>query len=69
MKRKHYTPPTAEVILLSPCEALAATEWGFGKSWRNDLGYFTEGGASGIAVTGSILENSWKEDGFVIKTK
>ena len=66
-KKKEYIPPEAKVILLAPSENLAVFEWKFGKAWRTEYGYFTENGASGIAVTGTFLDDKWAEDGFVIK--
>ena len=66
-KKKEYVPPVAEVILLSPCEALASSDWAFGNAWREQLnwGKFTDdNGASGIAFGGSFREGEGTGGGF-----
>ncbi|MBQ2995903.1 MAG: hypothetical protein IJE22_01520 [Oscillibacter sp.] len=68
--KKQYLPPAAEVVLLAPCEGLAAWEFGFGKSWKN--GYYSagegNGTASGIAMNGSFGNDFvFGEDGFFTK--
>lgn len=65
-KKKEYVPPVAEVILLSPCEALASGDWAFGEAWRTQWGKFTDGpnGASGIAFGGSFGEGEGTGGGF-----
>ena len=70
-QKKEYTPPTAEIILLAPCERLALNDFG----WRieNIPGqtYFQENGASGIAIAGTFGMdgvNGWDGgDGFTFK--
>lgn len=66
--RKEYVPPKADVLLLAPCEDLAAIEnrFGFGKQWHN--GFFGAPGASGFAITDKFTSYT-DDDAFVIKTK
>ena len=70
-KKIKYVPPMAELVLLAPCESLATIDWGFQKTWDHK-GYFTENGASAIAVTGRFDSDGdyiSEGSGFVIKTK
>ena len=67
--KKEYVPPYAEVLLLAPCEALAAWDWGFGSKWEGHK-YFksTDSLASGVAIGGLFNSDiDMTEDGFVIK--
>lgn len=69
-KKTKYVPPAAELILLAPCEKLAAWDWKFGNIWQN-TGYYTAGeigNASAIVVTSGFLDEDYTEDsGFFIK--
>ncbi|MBQ2996508.1 MAG: hypothetical protein IJE22_04645 [Oscillibacter sp.] len=69
-KRKAYVPPAAEMILLAPCERLAAWEYSFQNTWTNIQGRFNNaynlGGGSGI--TGTFTDQDYfGEDGFTVK--
>ena len=67
--RKEYVPPAVEMVLLEPCEKLAAWEWGFDTLWKNP-GYYPakEGLASAIVTTGDFANADYTEDsGFFIK--
>ena len=72
MEKRNYVPPEAEMILLSPCEAVAAWDWNFSNVWKNP-GYFNAaqtGTASAIVVAGTFApagDTDWNGDGFVIK--
>ena len=65
-KKNIYVPPAAELILMRPCEALAAMEWkfGFGHTWKNS-GLIPAGGelASGIANFGDITDSDYLSGG------
>lgn len=69
-KKKVYTAPVAEVILLAPCEGIAAWDWKFENSWKN--GYFPRSekqlySAVGIINGGGVEGNPlFTEDGFTI---
>ncbi|MBQ2997226.1 MAG: hypothetical protein IJE22_08365 [Oscillibacter sp.] len=65
-KKKEYVPPMAEMILLSPCEALAAEDWAFGRAWKNesDWGKFS---ASGFAFGGSNFDDVGNDGSFFTK--
>jgi len=71
-KRKVYTAPEAEMILLAPVEGLAAWDWNFKTNWQNTWhnGLNAAGSAVGIINGGAGLDENkdfWGEDGFVIK--
>ena len=70
-ERKTYTPPTAEIILLAPEEKLAAWDWSFENVWKNGyVGPDAEQGtasAVGIINGNGVLNETWTDDGFVIK--
>lgn len=70
-QKKEYVSPKADVMLLAPCEALAAVDCGFGAAWRDTWGRFTDpGGASGIAFGGTFEPNDVTQDGgFIIKNR
>lgn len=71
--KKEYVPPRADVLLLAPCEALAAWDWGFGSKWTGQQ-YFAPNSnnnlTSGIAMGGlfdTARGDVFTTDGFVIK--
>ena len=69
MKKEKYVPPRADVLMLAPCEALAAWDWGFGSQWTGQK-YFPATLASGIAMGGLFDKEKgdvFTDDGFVIK--
>lgn len=72
-KKTKYVPPTAELILLAPCENLASSwDWGFKETWRSTWGRIpaANGLASGVAFGGEIFDSTdQSESGFIIKTK
>ena len=73
-KKNQYVPPAAELIFLMPCEELAIEEWkfGFGHTWKNNAYLPGNGGASGIAISGSLVDDDFlkdSNDGFNIVAK
>ena len=70
-KKKVYTAPAAEVILLAPAETLASWDWSFNSVWKSGYEGLSETNifsAVGIINGGAGLNESiWAEDGFVIK--
>lgn len=70
-KKKAYVPPAAEMILLAPCERIAAWEYSFQNTWMGDIkGRFGDayglGGGSGITGTfGS--EHYFGNESFEVK--
>ena len=73
-KRKVYTAPEVELILLVPDESIAVWDLSFENNWKN--GYFKKDdvlSAVGIingGLTDTNGETIWGSgDGFVIKTK
>lgn len=70
MKKKEYVPPRADVLLLAPCEKLAALDWGFGSRWTGQQYFKSEGDlASGVALGGIFSGDGidMTVEGFVIK--
>ena len=69
-ERKTYTPPTAEIILLAPEEKLAAWDWSF-DIWKHGYTAASSDGtvasAVGIINGNGVLNETWTDDGFVIK--
>ena len=54
-KKMKYVPPTAELILLAPCENLAFDDWAFGNAWRDQWGKFKDDAkGSGVAFGGTF---------------
>ena len=68
-KKIEYVPPVAEVILLAPCERLAAWDHEFGNVWRNPGKFTTDSGFTGIAFGDDKFDDYDTDSGFVIKTK
>ena len=68
-ERKEYTPPEAEIILLAPCDRLAAMDRKFGYNWKTPEGYFpaADDFASGVAFSGDFGVNDG--DGFTFDSK
>lgn len=70
MTKKVYVPPTAERLLLTPAETLAAWDWNFNSVWKS--GYIPaaadNGGMSAVGIIngGNDLSEGWVEDSFII---
>ena len=64
-KKIKYVPPAAEVILLAPCESLAAWEYSFERTWKNP-GRFTTtpSGLAGIAFGDDKFDSGDATSGF-----
>ena len=64
--KKFYIAPSAEMLMLVPCEQLAAKDWGFNSTWEN--GYFTFNSsnrtASGVGIKGGYYDPD--DDGYTI---
>ena len=69
--KKEYIPPKVDVVMLAPCERIAAVDWEFSSKWAGEW-YFEaiEDLGSGIAMGGWFDkdEDSFTSDGFRIKT-
>ena len=73
-KKRVYAAPVAELILMAPCESIAAWDWNFGNVWKS-AGYHPPGTdtASAVVITGTFGpfgigdEQNPYGDGFVIK--
>ena len=70
-RKKIYTAPEAEFLLLAPCEALAVTESEFTYKWFGEpfkTEYFKDLVSGGGIVNGGKdpLGSNWEEDGFTI---
>ena len=64
---KIYTAPSADVVLMVPCEQIAAKDWKFGSTWHD--GYFTFGTAPNTASGVGIQDDfTYTEgaDGYTI---
>ena len=63
-----YVPPLADVILLAPCEHLAAWEYSFEKTWKNPGKFVTDSGFTGIAFGDTVFDHTGTDGNFFTKS-
>ena len=67
-KKMKYVPPVAELILLTPCEHLAAWEYSFKNTWKSHGRFETASDFNGIAFGGDKFDAFGEGGDFFTKS-
>lgn len=67
MNKKEYLPPAAELILLAPCERLAAWDTSFEERWFHGFNILAGASAGNLGIITEVKDDTWEDSGFVIK--